>query len=168
MTGWRGAHTRRGLIVADLVQPRIRADPLAQDPLARELLRHRLWGAGPHRRVSHLCVRTGTKVAAGFDQLLDRWWLRPYFVRAAYELKGVRGFRPNGPPVERQPPAPCSQPYPDNSSASMCTRRRQAAARRRAESCSRASATRRSSSRRPGQQPTSHGTRCDSLPIRPI
>ncbi|WP_326793038.1 hypothetical protein OHA79_37565 [Streptomyces sp. NBC_00841] len=37
------AHTRRGLIVADLVQRRIRADLLGRDPLARELLRHRLW-----------------------------------------------------------------------------------------------------------------------------
>lgn len=37
------AHTRRGLIVADLVQRRIRADLLGRDPLARELLWQRMW-----------------------------------------------------------------------------------------------------------------------------
>ncbi|MGW1554440.1 enolase C-terminal domain-like protein, partial [Streptomyces sp. NPDC002346] len=37
------AHTRRGLIVADLVNRRIREDLLGRDPLMRELLWHRLW-----------------------------------------------------------------------------------------------------------------------------
>ncbi|MFI6597594.1 enolase C-terminal domain-like protein [Nonomuraea sp. NPDC050536] len=37
------ARTRRGLIVADLVQRRIRDDLLGRDPLWRELLWHRLW-----------------------------------------------------------------------------------------------------------------------------
>jgi L-alanine-DL-glutamate epimerase-like enolase superfamily enzyme len=37
------AHTRRGLIVADLVQRRIRDDLIGRDPLWRELLWHRLW-----------------------------------------------------------------------------------------------------------------------------
>ncbi|WP_214322690.1 enolase C-terminal domain-like protein [Nonomuraea sediminis] len=37
------AHTRRGLIVADLVERRIREDLLGRDPLWRELLWHRLW-----------------------------------------------------------------------------------------------------------------------------
>ncbi|MFB7598932.1 enolase C-terminal domain-like protein [Streptomyces sp. NPDC056160] len=37
------AHTRRGLIVADLVDRRIRADLVGRDPLMRELLWQRLW-----------------------------------------------------------------------------------------------------------------------------
>ncbi|MFE7712068.1 enolase C-terminal domain-like protein [Streptomyces sp. NPDC057486] len=37
------AHTRRGLIVADLVERRIRQDLIGRDPLLRELLWHRLW-----------------------------------------------------------------------------------------------------------------------------
>ncbi|MCW3844582.1 hypothetical protein ONA70_31335 [Micromonospora yasonensis] len=37
------AHTRRGLIVADLVKRRIRDDLIGRDPLWRELLWHRLW-----------------------------------------------------------------------------------------------------------------------------
>jgi L-alanine-DL-glutamate epimerase-like enolase superfamily enzyme len=36
------AHTRRGLIVADLVQRRIRADLLGRDPFQRDLLWRRL------------------------------------------------------------------------------------------------------------------------------
>ncbi|GAA2800485.1 mandelate racemase family protein [Kitasatospora paracochleata] len=37
------AHTRRGVIVADLVDRRIRADLIGRDPLMRELLWQRLW-----------------------------------------------------------------------------------------------------------------------------
>ncbi|MFE7392558.1 enolase C-terminal domain-like protein [Streptomyces sp. NPDC057582] len=37
------AHTRRGLIVSDLVDRRIRADLTGRDPLMRELLWQRLW-----------------------------------------------------------------------------------------------------------------------------
>ncbi|MDI2129485.1 enolase C-terminal domain-like protein [Yinghuangia seranimata] len=37
------AHTRRGVIVADLVARRIREDLVGRDPLARELLWERLW-----------------------------------------------------------------------------------------------------------------------------
>ncbi|WP_439681144.1 enolase C-terminal domain-like protein [Embleya sp. MST-111070] len=37
------AHTRRGVIVADLVDRRIRADLVGRDPLMRELLWERLW-----------------------------------------------------------------------------------------------------------------------------
>lgn len=43
-TGLYGeAHTRRGLIVGDLVKRRIREDLLGHDPLWRELLWHRIW-----------------------------------------------------------------------------------------------------------------------------
>ncbi|MGW1007397.1 hypothetical protein [Streptomyces sp. NPDC002520] len=44
MTG--EAHTRRGLIVADLVERRIRQDLVGSDPLLLELLWHRLWELG--------------------------------------------------------------------------------------------------------------------------
>lgn len=37
------AHTRRGLIVADLVERRIRQDLIGRDPLQRELLWQRMW-----------------------------------------------------------------------------------------------------------------------------
>ncbi|MER7503974.1 enolase C-terminal domain-like protein [Nonomuraea pusilla] len=37
------AHTRRGRIVADLVERRIREDLIGRDPLWRELLWHRMW-----------------------------------------------------------------------------------------------------------------------------
>ncbi|MFI1092490.1 enolase C-terminal domain-like protein [Streptomyces sp. NPDC020917] len=37
------AHTRRGVIVADIVKRRIREDLIGRDALARELLWHRLW-----------------------------------------------------------------------------------------------------------------------------
>ncbi|SEN68360.1 enolase C-terminal domain-like protein [Nonomuraea pusilla] len=37
------AHTRRGRIVADLVERRIRADLIGRDPLWRELIWHRMW-----------------------------------------------------------------------------------------------------------------------------
>ncbi|MFI6583053.1 enolase C-terminal domain-like protein [Embleya sp. NPDC050493] len=37
------AHTRRGVIVADLVARRIREDLIGRDPMMRELLWHRLW-----------------------------------------------------------------------------------------------------------------------------
>ncbi|MEV0408819.1 enolase C-terminal domain-like protein [Actinoallomurus sp. NPDC050550] len=43
-TGMTGeAHTRRGLIVADLIERRIRQDLLGHDPLWRELLWQRMW-----------------------------------------------------------------------------------------------------------------------------
>lgn len=37
------AHTRRGVIVSDLVDRRIREDLIGRDPLMRELLWQRLW-----------------------------------------------------------------------------------------------------------------------------
>ena len=53
------AHCRRGVILEDVVNRRIRDELIGEDPMRREWLWHRMWELRPHRRVPRLRPRPG-------------------------------------------------------------------------------------------------------------